>query len=203
MERLGLDVAKALARELDCEVRSYRRHGRHGGFVTVSGTYDPAFMQSLLRKAADLCSARGYPVVVYLVGGASTADNAKGRVGDHTGIFGDWGVRGSKRGDDTFASFILEFSGDCGLLANGNALEAGVGLEATMCRDVGAAFRPRYPAIQCGNKDDLGANFYFDTSSGTGYTYVVLATKPSTEPRDLLKEAQRGGDGSVTRWSSS
>ena len=77
MERLGLDVAKTLARELDCEVRSYSRHGRYGGIVIVRGTYDPAFMQSLLRKAADLCSARGYPAVVYLVGGASTASNAK------------------------------------------------------------------------------------------------------------------------------
>ena len=95
MERLGLDVAKTLARELDCEVRSFSRHGRYGGIVIVSGTYDPAFMQSLLRKADDLCIARGYPAVTFLVGGASTADNAKGRVGDHTGIFGDWGVRGS------------------------------------------------------------------------------------------------------------
>ncbi|CAH0379290.1 unnamed protein product [Pelagomonas calceolata] len=77
--------------------------------------------------------------------------------------------------------------------------QADVGLEATVCRDVGAAFGPRYPAIECGNKDDLGANFYFDLISKTGYTYVVLATKPPTEPRDLLKEAQRGGDGSVTR----
>jgi len=121
------------------------------------------------------------------------------RVGDHTGIFGDWGVRGSKRGDSTFASFAFEFSANCGLLADGGMHQADVGLEATVCRDVGAAFGPRYPAIECGNKDDLGANFYFDLISKTGYTYVVLATKPPTEPRDLLKEAQRGGDGSVTR----
>ena len=73
MDRLGQDIAKTLAGELDCEVRSYSRHGRYGGIVIVSGTYDPAFMQSLLRKAADLCIARGYPAVVYLVGGASTA----------------------------------------------------------------------------------------------------------------------------------
>ena len=199
MERLGLDVAKTLARELDCEVRSFSRHGRYGGIVIVSGTYDPAFMQSLLRKAADLCSARGYSAVTFLVGGASTARNAKGRICDHTGIFGDWGVRGSKRGDSTFASFAFEFSANCGLLADGGMHQADVGLEATVCRDVGAAFGPRYPAIECGNKDDLGANFYFDLISKTGYTYVVLATKLPTPPRDLLLEAQRGGDGSVTR----
>ena len=88
MERLGLDIAKTLARELGCEVRSYSRHGRYGGIVIVSGTYDPAFMQSLLRKAADLCCARGYPAVTFLVGGASTATNAKGRVGAHTAVLG-------------------------------------------------------------------------------------------------------------------
>ena len=173
MERLGLDVAKALARELDCEVRSYSRHGRYGGIVIVSGTYDPAFMQSLLRKAADLCSARGYPVVVYLVGGASTASNAKGRVGSHTAVLGDWGVRGSRNGDSTFVSFIFKFSEDCGLLANGNRIAADVGLEATVCRDVGAAFGPRYPAIQCGNKDDLGCAFFFDLIKKTGLVYAA------------------------------
>jgi hypothetical protein len=198
MAKLGLHIAKALARELDCEVISYQRHGRHGGVVTVSGTYDPAFMQSLLRTAADLCSARGYPVVAYLVGGASTEDNAKGRVGSHTAVLGDWGVRGSKSGDSTFASFAFEFSEDCGLLADGNALPAGVGLEATVCRDVGAAFRPRYPAMQCGNKAKPGANFLFDLIKKTGLVYVVLATKPSTEPRDLLLEAERSG-ADVTR----
>ena len=67
MDKLGLDIAKELARKLGCEVRSYQRHGRHGGIVIVSGTYDPAFMQSLLRTAADLCSARGYPAVTFLV----------------------------------------------------------------------------------------------------------------------------------------
>ena len=199
MERLGLDIAKALAGKLGCKVRSYERHGRHGGIVIVCGTYDPAFMQSLLRTAADLCSARGYPAVTFLVGGASTATNAKGRVGDHTGVLGDWGVRGSRNGDSTFVSFIFEFSEDCGLLADGNTHQAGVGLEATMCRDVREAFGPRYPAIECGNKAKPGANFLFDLIKKTGLVYVVLATKPSTEPRDLLLEAQRGGDGSVTR----
>ena len=198
MAKLGLDIAKALAGELGCDVVRYERHGRHGGIVTFSGTYDPVLMQKLLRTAADMCRARGFPAVAYLVGGASTADNAKKRVGDHTGIFGDWGVRGSKIGDDTFASVIFEFSEDCGLLADGNTHLADVGLEATMCRDVGAAFRPRYPAIQCGNKNRLGANFFFDLISKTGNVYVVLATKPSTEPRNLLLEALRGG-AEVTR----
>ena len=50
MDRLGQDIAKTLAGELDCEVRSYSRHGRYGGIVIVSGTYDPAFMQSLLLR---------------------------------------------------------------------------------------------------------------------------------------------------------
>jgi len=198
MDTLGLDIAKALAGKLGCKVMSYKSHGRHGGIVIVSGTYDPAFMQSLLRTAADLCSARGYPAVTFLVGGASTARNAKGRICDHTGIFGDWGVRGSKRGDSTFASFAFEFSANCGLLADGGMHQADVGLEATVCRDVGAAFGLRYPAIQCGNKNRLGANFLFDLINKTGLVYVVLATKPSTEPRDLLLEAQRGG-ADVTR----
>ena len=83
MAKLGLQLAGALARKLDCEVMSYERHGRHGGIVTVSGTYNPAFMQSLLRTAADVCSARGYPAVAFLVGGASTACNAKNHVGDY------------------------------------------------------------------------------------------------------------------------
>ena len=108
MNRLGLDVAKELAGKLGCEVRSFSRHGRYGGIVIVSGTYDPAFMQSLLRTAADLCSARGYPAVTFLVGGASTADNAKGRIGDHTGIFGDWGVRGSKHAENHAFSYVFK-----------------------------------------------------------------------------------------------
>ena len=98
-------------------------------------------------------------------------DNAKGRVGSHTAVLGDWGVRGSKSGDSTFASFAFEFSANCGLLADGGMHQAAVGLEATVCRDVGAAFGPRYPAIECGNKDDLGANFYFDLIGSRGRFY--------------------------------
>ena len=42
MDRFGLDIAKELARELDCEVRSYERHGRYGGIVIVRGMGDGA-----------------------------------------------------------------------------------------------------------------------------------------------------------------
>ena len=57
MERLGLDIAKTLARELGCEVRSYSRHGRYGGIVIVSGIVIVITIVIVMAIAIDIVNA--------------------------------------------------------------------------------------------------------------------------------------------------